>query len=461
MLSTPTPARAAGLRGQLDNASPRLHSVIAGSVIVIAYLMFFGVPTIYAIHVNQNALVLPESDYSSFSGMLDAARRGIELCGATLLLFLVCQWLKIDRNLAGLPNRAAPTPALATLAVAAAGMMLAGTVKSVLDSGVTEPNAAAGGVVDNAAAVLALVGAGSAGVVEEIVLVAVPVLVGRRAGWHPVAIVLLAMILRVPFHLYHGWSAVPWAMIWGGANTMAYLYLRRLIPLIAFHAWIDAQIELQSAFGQLAGAATVLVGYLLVVGLSLTALRDRRRWLNSAEQVMTPQALDYARRHNDPWTFRFLVLIADVAVLLVVVQLGQMASLWILAPIAGLLVIATTVALVSMRRFDLKTANVLLRKDDTGSICGLVRWRTTYTGDNSIESVVGDYDIIDAIVRIARSGPGPIVVTDTTANRERLKKCGYTHHSNGRASGFLSIHLRIPSERAADLLGSDHSNSDD
>lgn len=53
----------------------------------------------------------------------------------------------------------------------------------------------------------------NAGIVEEIIIVAVPVLVGRRAGWHPAWTIALSMLLRWPFHIYHGaWASLPWAM---------------------------------------------------------------------------------------------------------------------------------------------------------------------------------------------------------------------------------------------------------
>lgn len=41
----------------------------------------------------------------------------------------------------------------------------------------------------------------NAGVVEEITIVALPVL--RRAGWHPAAIITLSAALRWPLHIYH------------------------------------------------------------------------------------------------------------------------------------------------------------------------------------------------------------------------------------------------------------------
>jgi hypothetical protein len=183
---------------------------------------------------------------------------------------------------------------LATLAVAAIGITVAGLLLDALQGPDPDPNNAAGGVVDNPWAWLSVVPDLSAGVVEEIVIVAVPVLVGRRAGWHPAVIIAVSMVLRWPFHIYHGaWSSLPWAMLWGGCYAAAFLYLRRLAPLIVFHAGYDAVIDLQSAYGDTGGTIAVIVGAVLLAGLALRIVPDRRRRLNPAAPTGDPAVARY------------------------------------------------------------------------------------------------------------------------------------------------------------------------
>lgn len=74
---------------------------------------------------------------------------------------------------------------------------------------------------------------------------AVPVLVDRRAGWHPVVVIAVCAFLRWPYHAYHGvLNTLPWAVIWGGAYAAVYLYLRRLTPIIVVHILVDLPIIL-------------------------------------------------------------------------------------------------------------------------------------------------------------------------------------------------------------------------
>jgi hypothetical protein len=118
------------------------------------------------------------------------------------------------------------------------GIVLSELVSHALtpDSTNTNTNTNAGGSVDNGWGWLQIIEALHTSIVEEIIVVAVPVLIGRRAGWHPAVAIAVCGFLRWPYHTYHGALAtLPWALIWGGAYAGAYLYLRRLTPIIVVH----------------------------------------------------------------------------------------------------------------------------------------------------------------------------------------------------------------------------------
>ncbi|MGP5001830.1 CPBP family intramembrane glutamic endopeptidase [Glutamicibacter ardleyensis] len=74
-----------------------------------------------------------------------------------------------------------------------------------------------------------------AGPTEEIVLMALVVVALRRAGQNWWIIILVANIVRVPFHLYYGWEAIGLA-VWATLIVLLYKRTNSLIPIIAEHA---------------------------------------------------------------------------------------------------------------------------------------------------------------------------------------------------------------------------------
>jgi hypothetical protein len=272
----------------------------AAGVVLAGYLLFFGIGILGAVQIVRTGRVLVPVDFGTFPGVLDVGTRLITMGGALLLFVLICKRLRVPHELAGIPRYpASPIPTLVTVGVAVTGSVVAELLMNFLHGPDPDPNAAAGGVVGNPWALFSVVKDLSAGVVEEIIIVAVPVLVGRRAGWHPVVVIAVSMLLRWPFHVYHGvWPSLPWAMLWGGANVVGFLYLRRLFPLIVVHAGWDLQSDLRSAYGNTGAAAVLLVGAALAVGLLLRVNVHRRRRLDPT--VSTGNATTRPANPNPP-----------------------------------------------------------------------------------------------------------------------------------------------------------------
>ena len=361
---------------------------------------------------------------------------------------LICGRLRVPRELVGIPRYpASPVPALATLAVAAIGITVAGLLLDVLQGPDPDPNNAAGGVVDNPWAWLSLVPDLSAGVVEEIVIVAVPVLVGRRAGWHPAVIIGVSMVLRWPFHIHHGaWSSLPWAMLWGGCYAAAFLYLRRLAPLIVFHAGYDAVIDLQSAYGDTGGTIAIIVGAVLLAGLALRIVPDRRRRFNPAAPTGDPEVARYLLARGGPRSIAILTGGAVVVAGIIAVGIG-------LAPdptsrlVLGVLIAVTLLVGGRVLWAGWVASNVIVRRDPTGGITGVIRWHTTYTGDTSIDTITGSIDEVDAIATVARLDGNTVVLAPTRGRRARLAAAGWAtpHRRNPLRR------IRIPADQANGL----------
>lgn len=307
----PTPARAAHLRSAVDRRDPRLTTMQALGIIAAVYLLFFGEGIFRAVHAYLNGAGGGYEDYSTLYGQAVLVRASVEIVGAVTVLYLVCRWLEIPRGLAGIPRRHRETlargdrriippstwPAMATIALAVVGALGAIAVDLLLtpaDRAVTSTNMA---LADNG---ISLVGGAvrslNAGIVEEIVIVALPVLIGRRAGWHPAAIIALSVALRWPYHVYHGlWSTIPWVIVWGGLYAAAYMYLRRLWPLILVHTCQDLlAFYADTATPYLIVACLVLI---LPCTLGLRSLINGRR--RERTTTVDGQTIRYRRYADD------------------------------------------------------------------------------------------------------------------------------------------------------------------
>lgn len=446
----PTPARAAATGDLVDLSTPRLPLLSAAAVILIGYLLFFGRGIVRAVQVNQTGEVLPPLDYGSYLGAMEVTVRLAQIGGAILILILVCRWLDIPAPLAGIPRRpAAAEPALASTGLMVAGTVAGGLLLQVLTGGADDPNAAAGGVVGNGWALLSLIGAVSAGVVEEIIVVALPVLIGRRAGWPPLVIVLVsAVLLRWPFHIYHGLVvSLPWTFVWGGATAIAFLYLRRLLPLITVHALYDAQIEMYSAYGDpgrlvVIGTGLVLLLYLVV---GLVAGRRARRHPGTARPSAQVARFMIARFDRTLLIVVVLVVLAAAGVLVIQVQQApdQVTAVTAVAAVAAAAVVVITATGVGLASWV--TSNWIVRRDVAGRVTAVVRWHTSYTGDNVLDSAVG-VDDLTAAASIAEVDGRDIVLATTRARRRMLADHSITHRTSGvlRRLRMAAADLRRP-----------------
>jgi len=80
-----------------------------------------------------------------------------------------------------------------------------------------------------------------AGIVEEIVVLGYLVRRLEQRGYGPGLVVLIAVAVRVSYHLYYGWGALSIA-VWALASVLLYRRIRRLWPFIICHVCYDAAV---------------------------------------------------------------------------------------------------------------------------------------------------------------------------------------------------------------------------
>lgn len=158
-------------------------------------------------------------------------------------------------------------------------------------AGVPDPNET---LFHNTPALSAVASSLSAGIAEEVLVLAVPLVLFERsgltgwrigrlpAGWVVVGLVLVAA--RMAFHLYRGWASVqflPWAI---GA-VVAFYWTRALIAMVIGHVTWDLMVLLlpRTALYSTSVAAWYLT-FALLAGLGLAAgwVLIRRRELVSS-----------------------------------------------------------------------------------------------------------------------------------------------------------------------------------
>ena len=118
------------------------------------------------------------------------------------------------------------------------------------------------------------------GVGEELLIVAIPVAVMTALRWRWPIQILILTVLRTPFHLYYGYTAVLLAVVWSILYWLLYRRYRWVWPLIAAHTLYNC-VTTSNAFGaagslilRLAALAVLLVGAGTVIR---QVFIDRRR----------------------------------------------------------------------------------------------------------------------------------------------------------------------------------------
>lgn len=263
---------------------------------------------------------------------------------------------------------------------------------------------------------------------------ALPVLL-RRAGWHPAAIIALSVAMRWPFHGYHGaWSSLPWAAIWGGAYCAAFLYLRRLLPLIGFHAFWDIQIMSTEAWGQAGTLLSMGVGLALAGWLVTRLLRDRWRRLDACSQRPTLTEAWYLFR-TDRGVVLLLLLSAGLTTGAAVVVAGQPdRTLWLAVAVLAVATCATTALM-------LWSFAVHIDRDDDGAIRGAVAWADNRRPGVIDVAQVRTIDVLDAVRVVAEHEPSArtIMVSANRADAAKLAAKGYPVTRTGRIGHYAVI----------------------
>lgn len=415
--SLTTPARAAGLSGLIDQRDPRVSRSVAVALILGTYAAAFLASIQAGIAAVGHVAKTRELNYATAAGLHDMLNDIAAICGALVAFFLIRRWLQISPELAGVAirRRGRILPTQLTLAVVIGGQLVAAYVLSLLTTGATNQPVAANGMLIVGGTVSAV----AAGIVEEIVVVAIPVLLGRRAGLHPGVIITGSIVLRYAYHVYHGPVAtIPWIIIWAGANCVAYLAWRRLWPIVAVHAVFDIVVGVGLPFSEdwkmvvtfaalLAGACYMFIGTALDLRRSHRSLLDLR---DDARRMLAPH------RRAEQVT---LIAVSTVA------AVGSIFTFAAVGWIAGVIVTAVAASAAAMFVAQyLHAADTEATRSADGVLTGLTRYSKRPNGDVTLATPIGDVHLTDTLTSIAQAAaatsPSGNVVYGTTKQNNVL-----------------------------------------
>jgi membrane protease YdiL (CAAX protease family) len=159
----------------------------------------------------------------------------------------------------------------------------------------------------------------TAGIVEEIVVLGYLVRRLEQRGYSATTIVLIAVGVRVAYHLYYGWDVLP-IVLWAFASVVVYLRIRRLFPFIVCHVMWDIGVPLKALYPGFYSSMAVVAFLAAVVAMAMWIRwipdEDRRQlaaqavpevntaWLATPSGWYPDPALHYEWRYWDGrgWT---------------------------------------------------------------------------------------------------------------------------------------------------------------
>jgi hypothetical protein len=111
----------------------------------------------------------------------------------------------------------------------------------------------------------------NAGIVEELVVVALFVTVAEQAGTQPWVIYAVGIALRLSYHIYYGPGVVIFAL-WAAAAIWLFRRTRRITPLIVAHALYDTFGSLLHELGHKPGDVVAGLRGFAMLGLAVIAI---------------------------------------------------------------------------------------------------------------------------------------------------------------------------------------------
>lgn len=257
---------ASTVEGVRPGRLPGGPSMVAASVLLIGYLVGFSFSVASAVIVLEQGAgaretSIPDRPADALAGYVFALLLG--LAAAMFCLRACRRRFGLTDEALGLRATAVtrargPVAALAYLALLTVAVSVTAAALTALRVG---PSGVDGAVPAGPGAMpVELFHSVIAGVIEEPVLLAVPVALGRRCRWPWWVTLSLMIVMRIAFHIYEGWDCL-FVFPWIAGAFVLYRWCSLLWPFVVAHGAYDV-LQVLRTYG---GHATATIAHSLLV----------------------------------------------------------------------------------------------------------------------------------------------------------------------------------------------------
>jgi hypothetical protein len=195
------------------------------------------------------------------------------------------------------------------------------------------------------------------------------------------------------------------------------------------HAIYDAQIDMRSAYGGAGWWVVVAVAVGLVLFLVGRTVVGRRRRLLPGLRAAGPGIARFVLTHQDRSIYWLAAAAAALVLAYAAAMIAESPDPSVVWTVPGALsVFLAVTATLGLARW--RVSNAVVHRDPAGNVTAVVRWHTSYTDDNVVDTAIGLADV-EAVAEIARHDRRSIMLAGTKKRRRELAASGIRFTETG------------------------------
>jgi hypothetical protein len=129
-----------------------------------------------------------------------------------------------------------------------------------------------------------------------------PLVFLRRAGWSWRRVVIVALLMRLAYHVYYGWPAAG-LMVWALLMFFIYLRTRAIIGIIVAHSYWDVTITIGHDRSEIVGGLMIMAALFSIGAWVLVrgVLRFAGRFAKHPAGATNPAGVGWYQNDTGHW----------------------------------------------------------------------------------------------------------------------------------------------------------------